>query len=305
MKLLPKRKATQHLKSNLMKVLFYFGPDKLPFKLTESGMVKPNSAMPFHGIISRGLLKRFIAKNIKAEVWYQYAHLSIDDNSNVTNPNLEKLRDEILASKVLSFAQSALCVKKYVEQTFGIEFKDVRIVLWNIKEGHTSSVWKASIISEEKKEIFVVNVARDYDSGIELKETSENLLVIGNTYLEINLAKVLEISSIKHDLLPFEVIVTKNDWIENSFEIHKRTNRESGNEELLVVERFLTDPNNRSKIRSVVGKVISQKETEQINDDINQFLTTAANCLSQTLLLNINDGDVVWDGKKATVVAIS
>lgn len=288
-----------------MKVQLFFGPDKIPFGLDDNGMVEENSAMPFHGIISRGLLNRFIAKDINAQLWHQYARLSFDDNSNVADPISEKLRDEILASKVLSFAQSAVCAKKYVEQIWGIKYNDVQTELWNIKEGHTSSVWKASINSEGEKEIFIVNVARDYDAGIELKETSEKLLIIGNTYPEINLAKVLEISSIKDDSLPFEVVVTKNDWIENSFEIHKRTNKATGSEELLLVERFLTTPENPLKITSVVGKIFSHKETEQINDEINEFLTKASSCLTEKSSLNINEGDAVWNGEKAVVIALS
>ena len=288
-----------------MKVQLFFGPDKIPFGLDDNGMVEENSAMPFHGIISRGLLNRFIAKDINAELWHQYARLSFDDNSNVADPISGKLRDEILASKVLSFAQSALCAKKYVEKIWGIKYNNVQTELWNIKEGHTSSVWKASINSEGKKEIFIVNVARDYDAGIELKETSEKLLIIGNTYPEINLAKVLEISSIKDDTLPFEVVVTKNDWIENSFEINKRRNRAIGNNELLMVERFLSTLDNPTKITAIVGRIFTEQETELINDDINKFLTKAASCLNENPSLNINDGDVVWDGEKAVVVAIS
>lgn len=289
-----------------MMVQFYFGPDKIPFRLNDKGMVEKNSTMPFHGIISRGLLNRFIAKDIKGEKWHQYAHILFDENSCVSDSDLEILRSDILECKVLSFDQSALCVKEYVEQSLiEQDKKDVQIELWNIKEGHTSSVWKTSVISDGKEEIFVVNVARDYDAGIELKKISEKLVAIENAFPDINLAKVIEISSVKCDTLPFLVTVTRNEWVNDSWEIHCRKNKINGKDELLLIERFLRDNNDPSKITSVVGRIFSDIETKTIYEYINHFLTKAATCLTEKPLLNINHGDIVWDGEKAVIVAIS
>jgi len=50
---------------------------------------------------------------------------------------------------------------------------------------------------------------------------------------------------------------------------------------------------------------LSEEESAKIKDDIALFLTNASKCLSHIANLNINDGDVVWDGEKAIVVAIS
>ena len=81
--------------------------------------------------------------------------------------------------------------------------------------------------------------------------------------------------------------------------------RQQGSEVLLLVERFLTNPKSPLKITSVVGKIFSQKEMEQINNDLNKFIIKAANYLTEKPSLNINEGDVVWDGEKAVILAIN
>ncbi len=290
-----------------MKVQFFFGPDKIPFGLDDNGMVEANSTMPFHGIISRGLLNKFIAKDINPELWIQYAHLLFDYNSSETFPDFKKLRDEIFECKVLSFGQSAWATQKYLKENyFKVAGKeDSNIEIWNIKEGHTSSVWKITVKNPSEREAFVLNVARDFGSSKELKETSEKLMAIGKSFPDLNLARVFDIACIKDELLPFEVTVTRNEWIDNSFEIHKRTNKETENEELLLVERFLTDDKNPSRITSLVGRIFTTKESEKITKDIDEFLTKAMTCLPEIPELTINEGDVVWDGEKAVIVAIS
>lgn len=185
-------------------------------------------------------------------------------------------------------------VKTKVKLNFGILKKVIHLVFG-----------RCLLIQKKSAETFVLNVARDYEAGIELKRTSEALNTIGNTYPEINLAKVMDMDLIADNSLPFDVFVARNEWIENAFEIHKRHYKTNGNEELLLVERFLADSDTPTNITSVVGRVFSQKEAEQITNDIEEFLTKAASCLFEKPTLNINDGDVVWDGEKAIIVAIS
>jgi hypothetical protein len=285
--------------------LLFFGPKKLPFKLDENGMVENASTMPFHGIISRGLLEEVKAGKINGELWYRNAPFIGQINAEKDN-SLVEFHSIIKKCKVLSFGQSALTARKYLEQHYQSEGKDddLEIEIWNIKEGHTSSVWKIEVNQTTGKETFIINVARDIEASKELKETSERLKILSTTFPDLNIAKVLDISSVKDELLPFEVTVTRNEWIDNSFEIHKR-NMSAGSEELLLVERFITSPENPSKITSVVGRIFSQQESEEINNDINKFLTTAATCQVEKPSLNINEGDVVWDGEKAIIVAVS
>jgi hypothetical protein len=290
-----------------MKVQFYSGPDRIPFQLNERGMVEDISAIPFHGIISSGLVNKIASKKEIGQLWHQYASILFAENGHLVDPNFEILKAEVDAAKVLSFGQSAIAAMKYIEQHLADRIFSERFAIdvWNIKEGHTSSVWKVSVEESATIETFVLNVARDAEASEELKETSEKLMTIGRMFPDIAMAKVLHMISLKDDFLPFPVIVTRNEWVDNSFEVHSRRNKNTGEDELLLIERFLTDSNDPTFITSILGRRCTVFETTKINEDLNYFLTNAASCLNEKPSLNINDGDVVWDGEKAIVVAIS
>jgi len=289
-----------------MKFLFFFGPDKLPFKLLESGMVENTSTMPFHGIISRGLLSKIMTGEMDLEIWYRYApHLN--QMNAAMDSGLLKFLSFLKKCKVLSFGQSAWVARQYLEQYYQKEGRDddMLIEIWNIKEGHTTSVWKITEHNTTEKETFILNVARDHDASKELRDTSEKLQIISKSFPDLNMAKVFDIAFVKNESLPFEVTVTRNEWIDNSFEIHSRKNELTYSDDLVLVERFLTDDRNPSKITSVVGRIFSESETRKINEDINNFLTNATKSLGEKTSLNINEGDVVWNGKMAIVVALT
>lgn len=282
-----------------MQVHFFYGPDKLPFSLDDEQRISSDAPIPFHGIISRGLLNKFIADNLSADLWYQNAHWLFDDEA-----------DPVIAAHardcgVLSFGQSAFCARAYsLHYCAQQNIEDADIEIWNVKEGHTSSVWRIFISSGKTTECFALNVARDQDAGIELRESSEKLRIIGEASPGINLAKVQDIHVLHHPTLPGEIVVTRNEWVENSFEIHARTNKHSGRRELLMVERFLAGTDNPSHVHSVAGRLFSSGEIRKIETDLQEFLD-AAKELPGTTQINVADGDLVWNGEKAIVVAIS
>ena len=166
-----------------MQVHFFYGPDKLPFSLDDQQKISSDSPVPFHGIISRGLLNKFIADNLNAALWYQNAHWLFEEEAHPV------IAAHARECGVLSFGQSAFCALTYslhyCEQE-NIDEADIEI--WNVKEGHTSSVWRVSISSEKITECFALNVARDADAGIELKASSQKLKTIGDEFPGINLA---------------------------------------------------------------------------------------------------------------------
>ncbi len=288
---------------------FFFGPDKTPFALDDNGVVEATSTTPFHGIISRGLLSKLKDNNVSNEVWYKNAHLleREDLDCGFNAQDLLVLKEYAAECKVLSFTQSAACVKLYVEKHFGelVASNIAKIEIWNIKEGYTSSVWKVLIISKDKIDSFAVNIARDQEAGIALKKNSEKMKTISRQFPVINLAKVLDTHVLGDRLLPSQVIITLNEWIDNSYEIHSRKHKQTGKNELLLVEQFLTSEDNPVHITSVSGRLFTSSEVKIIQSDINQFLTKAAACLPEKPEININHGDVVWNGKNAIVVALS
>jgi hypothetical protein len=207
---------------------------------------------------------------------------------------------------VLSFSQSAVCAKEY--GAIYCRSKKEKITLmecWNIKEGHTSSVWKISIYGDNISETFIVNVARDREAGMELQESSLKLKAVKEQSPDINSVSVFDISTLHNKLLPGGVVVTRNEWIENAFEVHLRTNKQEGSEELLMVDRFLMDERNPAKIISILGRIFSSVEANKIKSDLQDFLLNASEYLHDEVAVNINDGDLVWNGERAIVVAIS
>lgn len=275
-----------------MEFNYFFGPDKLPFAISAEGKIRQEVSTPFHGIISRGLL------NHGCSIWNTHSHLLEYGNDELQNEEWLTLKQNAIQCGVLNFAQSTLAAKRYLESYTNT----ARCELWNIKEGHTSSVWKVTLANEES---FVLNIARDKIAGDELKTLSTHLKKITDEGDTSNLAKVYHITEIEDERLPIKVVVTKNEWVNNSFEIHSRINVKTNQEELLLVERFITDVRKPAEITAILGRVFNTKETLQIKKEISNFLTQATTCLSHTPEININDGDVVWNGDKAIVIAIN
>ncbi|TCC94314.1 hypothetical protein EZ428_05950 [Pedobacter frigiditerrae] len=275
-----------------MEFNYFFGPDKSPFAISAEGKIQQELSTPFHGIISRGLLDH------GCSIWNTHSHLLEYGNDDLLTEEWIILKQNATQCGVLSFAQSTLAAKKYVETNT----KVAKVELWNIKEGHTSSVWKVTPANEEP---FVLNIARDQVAGEELKTLSTHLKKITDEGDTSHLAKVYDIVEIEDEQLPIKVVLTKNEWINDSFEIHSRINLKTNEEELLLVERFITDAQKPAEITSILGRVFNATETQQIKKEILNFLTQATTCLSHTPVININDGDVVWNGEKAVVIAIN
>ncbi len=288
---------------------YYFGPDKTPFVFREDGLIDDASIKPFHGIISLGLRNKLIEKNMSNEVWHRNGHLleKGDVDSSLKTQELLVLKEFASLCKVLSFSQSVSCIRLYLERHLEISaLENISYCdIWNIKEGHISSVWKINIVPNSEAETFILNVARDNVASEKLLISSGKMRVIGDKFPTLHLARVFDIDTLTDTLLPFPVVISRTEWIENSFEIHSRKSKASNTSELLLVERFLTDKDNPARITSVLGKLFTTNEVNQIENEITTFLTKAATCIPEKPEININNGDVVWDGSKAVVVAIA
>jgi hypothetical protein len=294
-----------------MQFHYFFGPDKMPFMLNEGCVVKSASCYPFHGIISRGLLNNMNKHKVGSKVWYKNAHQLefAASEEELKNSDSLLLKEFTKECKVLSFGQSAHCAKSFIENYCNdlIISNDAYCEVWNIKEGHTSSVWKIDISDSQnsREYLFIINVGRDYEACIELEKTSRQMKDIAEHYPDINIAKVLDIQKIPLDYngTLFEVIVTKNEWIENSHEINGVIDKTNEKEQYFSVERFMTKKENPSQISSVYGRRFSEKENLRIKRDIDSFLNCVSTHVATTI--DINHGDAVWNGEQAIIIAIS
>jgi hypothetical protein len=211
---------------------------------------------------------------------------------------------------VLSFGQSALAAKQYVEAycaALPLDRADISCELWNIKEGHTSSVWQVRVhgIPGAETDEFIVNVARDTEAGRELKATSAKMLAIARLWPKANLAKVLSVDEVPIDFhgVPIGVKVTRNELIRDCYEIHQLVDRLAGRRRLVLVERFLAPEKDRpSHIRSIRGRELTEPERRRVKNDVNGLLARIRRRFP--VGVDFNDGDVVWNGKRGIVVAI-
>jgi len=262
--------------------------------------------LPFHGIVSRGVLQRLYARQEPIDVWHRHAHEIYDDTAPFSD-SLERLRLDAAECAALSFEQSALAARRFMERrlaSLSCDY-DLACTLWNIKEGHTSSVWQVTLrgTGGAVKDEFIINVARDADSGRELAGTSAKMQQIACFWPNANLAKVLAVESVSLDC-GIDVLVTCNELVRDACEIHILADRQTGRRRWVLVERFLSpQPDRPAHIRSIQGRELSQQEYQRVAADVNGFLSTVRKRIAVDV--DINDGDVVWNGKQAMVVAVS
>lgn len=274
-----------------MDVVHIYGPDRIQFLVDLDGCVRAADAIPFHGIVSRGLCTWLRQHSDGPGIWRRNAH-RLHDGAPADNDELESLRAAADQLDVLSFGASALAATRYLER-LGV----AQAQLWNIKEGHTSSVWIATLCTGES---FVVNVARDGVAAQELRATSERMQALAAMAPELPLAAVHEICEVENTapINGSSVVVTRNTLINESLEVH----RLPGSGRYAFVERFVADESEPARIRAVRGRLASPREQRAVDRTIERVLAAATADLPITL--DVNDGDLVWGRAGAHVVAI-
>jgi len=265
----------------------YHGPDRTEISTADG---------PFHGIVPRGLVG-----GVGLDDWRLYAHRFFDDATE-ENGSLALLRQAARQSHVLSFRHSAEAAQRFVEKR--LDLQEARCDLWNIKEGHTSSVWRVAVDGENSSGEFILNVARDDAAGLELARTAWTMQAIGDRYPDLAMAKVEDIAEVEIDYFgqPAAVTVTRNELVRDALEIHLGRDRQTGEPTHVVIERFLTSPEQPSEIVHIFGRVMTHTECLRLEADLAAFLDAALQVAP--VAVDINDGDIVWAGSRAVVVAI-
>ncbi len=303
----PRATLNTSLVEDLPRFAFFHGPDKIPISIGTNAVDNDRMPKPFHGIASRGLLKKLIAAPIENISWINCAHI-LDDESETKEERLLALRLEARRSLVLTFQQSAQAAKNYVEACFTSLQNGAAqsCEIWNIKEGHTSSVWLITIHRYDNAvpEKFIVNVARDHEAGLELMRTADTMQAIALHYPNLNMAKVTDVAAITIDYFGKSIVVpvTRNEFVRNGFEVHCGTHRVTRFPTYVLVERFMQSEGRPAEIRSIRGRTLNIDECKKLEFDIESFLAVASAYFP--VAIDINDGDIVWDGEKAVIVAI-
>jgi hypothetical protein len=282
------------------------GPDRVLLREDDAGQLVSADGIPFHGIAPRALIPWLEDRGDGRAVWERNGHL-LDDTGEPGAAELSALRTEARRSGVLSLTQSCRAVRRYVHDRLGEALPgDAHAEVWNTKEGHTSSVWVVTVESRgEPERRFVVNVARDPVAGAELRDASERLIELAARHPQLPLARVHEVTEVEvgGDYGDGTVVVTRNDLVDGALEIHPLPPDNGGTRGYALVERFLTSDESPAAIRAVRGRVVTADEADLIERCVERV--RAAGSPDLPIELNVHEGDVVWNGREAVVVALS
>ena len=278
-----------------MEIALYHGPTRRPLRLDAGAPASP--PRPYHGIMPRGLLEMHAAGRLSAEAWHRWAHVLgeiLDDDDALA---VQRLARE---AGVLSFTQSALAAQAYLEVS---QTEGCTVEAWNVKEGHTSSVWTVTIRDERTavRDRFVLNVARDKAAAIELERTSELMRAITERNPGINMAQVYDIRRVRieHRGETVEVLVTRVEWIAGD-EVHVLSR--GGKDVYVAVESFVVAEHS-AEIAALRGRPLDGAAHAKLEQDVRACLRRAA--VQAQIDIEVNEGDVVWDGTTGTVVAVN
>jgi hypothetical protein len=231
------------------------------------------------------------------------------------------------ACGVLSFATSARVAEQFARAVLQNRLAAVletpgekapgngplRVTLWNVKEGHTSSVWKVSLEGYNRRDTaFALNVARDAAANDELLRSADVLRIAGANAPEGSIARVLLVDQAR---IPTEepervlqAVVVAQEWIQDARELGYVTDRVTGEQHLFAIDRFLTDAESPGRIVSVAGQRITGAERDKVLLEIFQVILSAANWQEGRLRLpafEMNQGDWVLQGSRPVLVAAS
>jgi hypothetical protein len=291
-----------------MEVTFAHGPDRTPIAVDPDGTVHSAGPTPFHGIVSLGLRRALGDSDAPVQAWAEHAHQLSGPASTTDDPVLRRLRDELRRAGALTFGESAVAARLYAERICSAdpESSADACELWNVKEGQISSVWFCTLAPDATRPVrqFVINVARDHEAGLRLRETSALMEEIGQRRPELRMARVLGVAAIELPTAagPRSVTVTHNELIRDAFELARLPIAGSDQGGYAAVERFLTQPEAPARIRSIRGRILSPTECRRIEDDVARFLAAARSV--SPVSVDLERGDLVWNGDHAIVVAV-
>lgn len=224
--------------------------------------------------------------------------------------------------KVLRFEESTAAVNNFVRQHLKEVFKCLeapfgldqveQVEIWNIKEGHTASVWKVTVlpIPPGNPIHFVLNVARDVAAGQELLLSASVLQCLKPRILSVNIARVLMKTHVPaFDGIP-NISVIAQEWIDDAYELGFLEERATGERRLFAIERFLTTPDEPGRIVSVAGHRLDPPEHNRIIFEVLMATLEGAtfdhDCDGVTIpSFELNEGDWVLSRGHAHLVPAS
>lgn len=276
-----------------------YGPDRLPIEKTVLATEARCGYRPFHGIVSIGLRDH---PACTPDRWHRAA------------PEFDKLprHDVVLDDAarccgLLSFDES-LAAAAHAAAEYGNGSPPAE--LWEVKEGHTASVWCATfeLHGDPNPRRIAIHVARDDVASRELVRATERFRVLGEREPDIAAARVLASWKLLRNCQQGDpVSVVAQQWIDDAREINAvPAGGERG--QLCAVERFISDTAEPARIRSVRGRRLGVEEHERVGAAMARLLRKGAQrdpergawALPRFVLQH---GDWIWQDGRALAVS--
>lgn len=273
-------------------VHFLHGPDAQPFRIEDDMVVADGGVFPFHGIAAAGMLPALVARDPTGALWERWSPALDSPETAHDDPELAWLRTVARAAGVLSFARSAQAARGSLSLHPHVASVRDAVTLWNVKEGHVSSVWLAQCAGAA----FIVNVARDRRAGVELAATTALLARVAP--LRGDVACVIASGTVTID--GREIVVSLNEHVDDAQELHVARERRDGRAVLVAVDRFILDAGavDPARITGIAGRRLDTGEAERVATSIAAFAVAAGGDA-----IDLNHGDMVWAGDRAVIVA--
>jgi hypothetical protein len=292
-------------------VMVLHGPDRSP--------IDPESAArPFHGIVSRGLMDE-LGPDAAADWlrWAPWLDAALGGMAAALALVPAPIVDAARRSGWTTFANGAEAavafaaagMKPLLEQLaagFGPD-RVASVELWQVKEGHTSSVWRLTVtpLGDRVPVRAALNVARDTAAGDELLDSAEELERL-RASSEVPVARVLGTGAAA-DNAP---AILAQEWIDGARELAFLRRRTDGLVRLHAVERFLTDEDSPARLVGAVGRQLDDDEHEAAAYAATRVVLDGAvpGPAEGTVALpsfDVDHGDWVWGNGGPALVAVS
>lgn len=292
------------------------GPDRSVLDAeSESRITVRFRRRPFHGVISYGLRDELRNRPDSVQWWHRYAHVLDLPTAPDDDGELRVLRYLAEQHGVLSFSQSVACAARSLRSLWASEWSEDdlnRAELWNIKEGHVSSVWLVGVrhTGAAVHTRFILNVARDIAAGSVLQDTSRAMRTLLDRHPELPIAPVMDIASVP--LMPGRntrhVVVTRNEYVPRALEAHvigsvDGTTGRSLEHQIVLIERFRTSAEHPAQVVGAHGRYASLDERERLYQAVDDVAAAASPDVPYRV--DLNHGDLVWSPHGPAVVALS
>lgn len=292
------------------RVVALHGPDRRP-------LWPPGGAGPFHGIVSRGLMEELGAD--AAPDWPRWAPW-LDAALTGMPAALAIVPAAIVGAArrcgwttfqegvEAAVAFTAASIKPLLRQlSAGFDPDRVASVeLWQLKEGHTSSVWQLTITpkNDGRPARAALNVARDDAASEELLQTAEEIERLTQSS-DVPVARVLHRGTAMHGA----AAVVAQEWVEGAREL-AFLRRRDGLVRLHAIERFVTDADAPARILGAIGRQLDDDDHAAASYAATRLLLDGAvpGPIEGTVALprfDVDHGDWVWGADGPALVALA